>query len=80
MFPKWSDWDIQYTRQGLRRVRIKQMMKLVTFVFFIAGFFSIRKQPLTSLRGIPNALKQVIKLILRVGKQRVGRGKEWLAA
>ena len=80
MFPKWSDWDIQYTKQGLRRVRIKQMMKLVAFVSFIAGLFSIRKQPLTSLRGVPDALKQAIKLALQAGTQRLGRGMEWLAA
>lgn len=80
MFPKWGDWDIQYTRQGLRRQRIKQMMKLVAFVSFIAGLFSVRKQPLTSLGGIPTAIKQTIKLALLAGTQRLGRGVDWLAA
>lgn len=80
MFPKWNDWDIQYTKKGLRQVRIKQMMKLVAFISFIAGLFSIRKQPLKKLRDILTALKQAIKLALRAGTQRLDRGVEWLAA
>ena len=43
MFPKWSDWDIKYTQQGLAKERIRQVLSLTAFTAGIVGLYQIWK-------------------------------------
>ena len=42
MFPKWSDWDIGYTRKGLIKRRIRQSLTFIAFAVSIVGLYRIR--------------------------------------
>ena len=42
MFPKWSDWDIGYTRKGLIKRRIRQSLKFIAFAASIVGLYRMR--------------------------------------
>lgn len=42
MFPKWSDWDIEYTRKGLIKRRIRQSLAFIAFAASIIGLYRIR--------------------------------------
>ena len=42
MFPKWSDWDIEYSRKGLIKRRIRQSLTFIAFAAGIVGLCRIR--------------------------------------
>ena len=42
MFPKWSDWDIEYSRKGLIKRRIRQSLTFIAFAAGIVGLYRIR--------------------------------------
>lgn len=67
MYPKWSDWNIQYTAKGLFKERIKQTLRVLTLLASIAGLYYIRKNPIGGLRVFDSWMKQKVKLgLLRV--------------
>ena len=43
MFPRWSDWDIEYTRKGLIKKRIRHGLKYVAFAAIIVGLYQARR-------------------------------------
>ena len=42
MFPKWSDWNIQYTTKGLIKHRIAQTIKVIALAASIIAAWKIR--------------------------------------
>lgn len=42
MFPKWKDWDIAYTAQGLRRRRLRQSLWYVLLAVALLGAYQVR--------------------------------------
>ncbi|KAL8736242.1 MAG: hypothetical protein Q9166_000397 [cf. Caloplaca sp. 2 TL-2023] len=44
MFPKWSDWDFQYTRKGLLKKRARQALGILLFIAVIGGAYALRQQ------------------------------------
>lgn len=44
MFPRWSDYDIQYTRKGLIKRRVRQSLTYLTFIASIVGLYQARKR------------------------------------
>ena len=42
MFPKWGDWNIQYTTKGLIKHRISQALKVTALAASIIGAWRIR--------------------------------------
>ena len=62
MFPKWSDWNIQYTTKGLIKHRIKQTMRIVVFLAGIVGLFYIRGDVGGGLRGFNSSARQGVKV------------------
>lgn len=61
MFPKWSDWNIQYTTKGLIKERIKQTLRLVTLLASIVGLYRIRKDVRGGLSAFDSFMKQKFK-------------------
>lgn len=43
MFPKWSDWDLQYTRKGLVKQQVTQALRLLLLVAVVVGAFGLRQ-------------------------------------
>lgn len=61
MFPKWSDWNIQYTTKGLIKQRIKQTLQTLTLLASIVGLYYIRKDVRGGLRVFDSWTKQKVK-------------------
>lgn len=61
MFPKWSDWNIQYTTKGLVKQRIKQTLQVVTLLASIVGLYYIRNDVRGGLRALDSSMKQMVK-------------------
>lgn len=57
MFPKWSDWNIQYTTKGLIKQRIKQTLRVVTLFTSIVGLYYIRKDVRGGLRAFGSLMR-----------------------
>jgi len=63
MFPKWSDWQIQYTRKGLLKKRIRQGLNLVIFAAMIVGLYQARTIP-GGISAPPSMLRQHFKSLV----------------
>lgn len=56
MFPKWSDWNIEYTRKGLLKLQIQRALRVLAFIFTIYAAYTIRRD----VRGGLKAFREVI--------------------
>ena len=61
MFPKWSDWNIQYTTKGLVKQRLKQTLRVVTILATIVGLYYIRTDVRGGVRAFDGLIKQKVK-------------------
>lgn len=64
MFPKYSDFNIQYTTKGLVKLRIKQTLQLLTLIAFMLGLFYIRKDVRGGLKGVEGWVRGGVKFVL----------------
>ena len=64
MFPRWSDFDIQYTRKGLIKYRISQTLRVVVLIATIVGAYYIRKDVRGGLLAVRTLLRQRVKSTL----------------
>lgn len=81
MFPKWSDFDITYTRKGLIKKRIRQGLMYLTFVVSIIGLYKARKRDagFTSVydtlrqqaRGLAIGLLKLLGVVIRSVQRRL---------
>lgn len=66
MFPKWTDWNVTYTRKGLLKQRLWQALKYIAFAAAIVGMYRTR-QAGQSMVDIPNLLRQYVSFgLLRI--------------
>lgn len=63
MFPKWSDWHIQYTRKGLIKKRMRQGLAYVSFLAALVGFYQARKDPRRA-NSLPFLLRRQLKYMM----------------
>jgi hypothetical protein len=61
MFPKWSDWNIEYTRKGLIKHRISQALKALALAASIIGAYYIRNDFWGGLRGFQHVSRRYLK-------------------
>lgn len=61
MFPKWSDWHIQYTTKGLIKQRLWQTLRVVALLGAIAGLYRVRNDVRGGLRALDGAVKERVK-------------------
>ena len=76
MFPKWSDWNIQYTTKGLLKHRISQLLKVVALAAGIVGAWYIRHDVRGGLMGLLRLMRGYVKvgmLRLLIGVQSVAQ-------
>ena len=67
MFPKWSDWNIQYTTKGLLKHRISQVLKVIALAASILGAWYIRHDVSGGLMGILRLVRGYVKVgVLRL--------------
>ena len=69
MFPKWSDWQIQYTTKGLIKRRICRTMKLLALAALIVGAYYLRKDFQGGLKSLRTVIVQSTRLGLLRGLQ-----------
>ena len=62
MFPKWSDWNIQYTTKGLLKHRISQFLKVIAVAATIVGAWYIRHDVRGGLIGILRLVREYVKV------------------
>jgi hypothetical protein len=60
MFPKWSDWNLEYTRKGLLKKRARNALKICALVAVIVGANRLRKDG-GSLVNLPGLLRQIVR-------------------
>lgn len=61
MFPKWSDYNIEYTTKGLFKNRVFKLLKALTLAATIIGAFYIRKDPVGGLMTLRNLARGNIR-------------------
>ncbi|KAL8763405.1 MAG: hypothetical protein Q9184_000793 [Pyrenodesmia sp. 2 TL-2023] len=64
MFPKWSDWDLQYTRKGLVKRQVTQALGVLLLVAVIVGAFRLRQGSsgnYPSLQGFTLLVRRYLK-------------------
>lgn len=61
MFPKWNDWNIQYTTKGLVKHRIKQTLRTVVFLTGILGLYYAWGDVRGGLTGFNNSARRGVK-------------------
>lgn len=75
MFPKWADWNIQYTAKGLRKHRLRQALRYAAFAAAIVGLYRARRQ------GVAwRALPDMVRLAMRLGALRILDGLQGFLA
>lgn len=76
MFPKWSDWNIQYTTKGLVKYRASQTMRTLTLAATIVGAYYIRKDVRGGLRAFLSLIRQnsifALLKVLSILQRRIG--------
>lgn len=60
MFPKWSDWNLEYTRKGLLKKRAGKALRICALVAVIVGANRLRKDG-GSLGNLPSLLRQIVR-------------------
>lgn len=60
MFPKWSDWDIKYTRRGVIKARISKILKFLAFAATLVGIYWLQKSGV-GLPGITSSLSAYLR-------------------
>ncbi|KAL8739066.1 MAG: hypothetical protein Q9181_000248 [Wetmoreana brouardii] len=64
MFPKWNDWDLQYTRKGLLKKRARQAMSILLLISVIVGAYVLRGEGsgmYDSFQGFNHLLRRYLK-------------------
>ncbi|KAF2189724.1 FAD/NAD(P)-binding domain-containing protein, partial [Zopfia rhizophila CBS 207.26] len=63
LFPKWSDWNVAYTKKGLAKKRTRQAMRLLTFAILIIGVHRIRQSGL-GIRDVKAHFQSLLQGVL----------------
>lgn len=64
MFPKWSDWDLQYTRRGLLKKRARQASGVILLLAIIVGSYALRRRGsgvFSGLQSLNHLLRKYVK-------------------
>ena len=60
MFPKWKDWDLDYTRKGLLKKRAGKALRICVLVAAIVGAVKLRQEG-GSFGNMAHVLRQVVR-------------------
>lgn len=62
MFPKYSDWNIQYTPKGLLKHRLSQVLKIIVLAAGIVGAWYIRHDVRGGLVGFMRTVRDWVRV------------------
>ena len=60
MFPKWSDWNFDYTQKGQMKKKARRAFRICALVATIVGIYKLRKDG-ESLGDLPGLLRQMVR-------------------
>ena len=66
MFPKWSDWDMQYTRQGLLKKQVRRACGVILLLGIIVGSFALRQRGSGVFSGV-QSLNHLLRSYVKQG-------------
>ncbi|KAL8944088.1 MAG: hypothetical protein Q9216_000679 [Gyalolechia sp. 2 TL-2023] len=66
MFPKWSDWDLQYTRKGLIKKQTQRALNILLIASIIIGAYSMRQQGIGAHINVQR-LKHFVQIYFKQG-------------
>lgn len=77
MFPKWSDWNITYTKRGLLKLYLQHGLRVLAAFVLLIGGWRARQRGLkvTDLRA---ALKHVVEAVIDNGIGLLSNAKQLL--
>lgn len=75
MFPRWEDWNIKYTPQGLLKQRIRRGAGVLAFVAALVGAYRARQKGL-GVRDITALVRQILRGALGTGRAVLQRAAE----
>ncbi len=75
MFPKWNDWNIKYTPQGLLKQRIRRGVSILAFAAALVGAYRARQKGL-GVRDIVGLVRQLLHGVLDTGRLVLKRASE----
>ncbi|EON67384.1 hypothetical protein W97_06637 [Coniosporium apollinis CBS 100218] len=75
MFPKWEDWNVKYTPQGLLKQRIRRGAGILAFVAALVGAYRARQKGL-GVRDITAMVRQILHSAMGTGRAVLQRAAE----
>ncbi|KAL8975072.1 MAG: hypothetical protein Q9197_000708 [Variospora fuerteventurae] len=70
MFPKWSDWDLQYTRGGLLKMQARRALTVLLLTFVVVGAYALRQKSSGSVPSL-QSFRYVVQKYLKQGLLRI---------
>lgn len=75
MFPKWEDWNIKYTPQGLLKQRIRRGAGILAFVAALVSAYRARRKGL-GVRDITALVRQILHSAMGTSRAVLQRAAE----
>ena len=60
MLPKWSDWNLRYTKQGLMKQNAKKALTVCALVAVVVGIYKLRKDG-EGVGDLPSLVRHMVK-------------------
>ncbi|OCK83255.1 FAD/NAD(P)-binding domain-containing protein [Lepidopterella palustris CBS 459.81] len=77
MFPKWKDWNIEYSHKGLVKRRIRRSFRFIALALLITGAYCARQKGL-GLKDAKELVRTALQAVLEQGKQVIETAKSSL--
>ncbi|KAF2842322.1 putative flavin-binding monooxygenase [Patellaria atrata CBS 101060] len=72
MFPTWNDWDIKYTKKGIRKQKLRKSAEILAFTLALLAVYNARQQGL--------GIFDIKRLCVRFASSVIQRGRRVLEA
>ncbi|KAL1792071.1 hypothetical protein ACET3X_009822 [Alternaria dauci] len=63
-FPKWNDWNVEYTNKGIARMRARRVVRMLALVLVIGGAWRLWQSGL-GLKDVKGLLRGVVQASFR---------------
>jgi hypothetical protein len=59
-FPRWGDWNIEYTKKGMARMRVRRLVRTLAVVLAVGGMWRLRRSGL-GVRDVSALVRGVVE-------------------
>ena len=73
MFPRWSDWDVSYTRKGALKASLREILKLFAGLSAIVGVIYTFRKGQAGAKAAMGTVMENIRRFVADGLNAVGR-------